>query len=79
MTDIDDTHDPDRRSFVEAANTGSTDFPIQNLPFGVFSTAQEAEPRLGVAIGDQIFDLSRASRLALLPSSLSGRDRKSVV
>jgi fumarylacetoacetase len=72
MTDIDDTHDPDRRSFVEAANTGSTDFPIQNLPFGVFSTAQEAEPRLGVAIGDQIFDLSRASRLALLPSSLSG-------
>ncbi|XP_071498733.1 fumarylacetoacetase-like [Diadema antillarum] len=33
-------------------------FPIQNLPYGVFSTAANAKPRIGVAIGDQILDLS---------------------
>jgi fumarylacetoacetase len=48
---IDETHDPARTSWVESAN-GHPDFPIQNLPFGVFS------PRGGVAIGDLILDLS---------------------
>ncbi len=47
------------RSWVESANDPATDFPIQNLPFGVFRRkgANEA-PRGGVAIGDQIFDLA---------------------
>ena len=44
------------RSWVEAAN-GDTDFPIQNLPYGVFDAGQGA--RMGVAIGDQILDLAR--------------------
>jgi fumarylacetoacetase len=43
-------------SWVEAANDGVTDFPIQNLPFGVFSI-DASERRIGVAIGDQILDL----------------------
>ncbi|KAK2492978.1 hypothetical protein MC885_015984 [Smutsia gigantea] len=34
------------------------DFPIHNLPYGVFSTAGHPRPRIGVAIGDQILDLS---------------------
>ncbi|RUS80544.1 hypothetical protein EGW08_011684 [Elysia chlorotica] len=34
-----------------------SDFPIQNLPYGVFSTADNPQPRIGVAIGDQILDL----------------------
>jgi fumarylacetoacetase len=57
---LDDTHDPARQSFVEAANRPETDFPIQNLPLGVFSTKADATPRIGVAIGDQILDLKRA-------------------
>ncbi|CAO2613910.1 Fah [Lemmus lemmus] len=35
-----------------------SDFPIQNLPYGVFSTQSHPKPRIGVAIGDQILDLS---------------------
>jgi len=47
------------RSWVQSANDLATDFPIQNLPFGVFRRkgAKEA-PRGGVAIGNQIFDLA---------------------
>jgi fumarylacetoacetase len=52
--------DPARRSWVESAN-GATDFPIQNLPFGVFSTDGEPESgRVGVAIGDQVLDVTAA-------------------
>ncbi|XP_003388584.1 PREDICTED: fumarylacetoacetase-like [Amphimedon queenslandica] len=36
-------------------------FPIQNLPYGIFSTASNNTPRVGVAIGDQICDLSQVS------------------
>ena len=53
---IDETHDPRRTSWVDDAN-GHTDFPIQNLPFGLFSPANEA-PRPGVAIGDHIVELN---------------------
>jgi len=38
-------------------------FPIQNLPYGVFSTATQPEHRIGVAIGDQVLDLSKISHL----------------
>ncbi len=55
MSVIDETHDPRRESWVASAN-GHAEFPIQNLPFGVFSPAGGA-PRGGVAIGDMIFDL----------------------
>jgi fumarylacetoacetase len=58
---LDETHDPARRSFVETANRPDTDFPIQNLPLGVFSTVADPVPRIGVAIGDQILDLKKAS------------------
>ncbi len=61
---IDETHDPDRRSWLVSAN-GHADFPIQNLPFGVFSPPGEG-PRGGVAIGDHILDLSLAARSDLL-------------
>jgi fumarylacetoacetase len=52
---MDDTHDPQRRSWVESANRPGTAFPIQNLPFGVFAGA--TGPTIGVAIGDQVLDL----------------------
>lgn len=75
MTDaIDATHDPKLRSWVTSANQKDTDFPIQNLPFGVFRTRGSAEPgRIGVAIGDRILDLSRcycAGLLQELPEQL---------
>ncbi|RLW03620.1 hypothetical protein DV515_00006401 [Chloebia gouldiae] len=43
-------------SFIQVDK--DSDFPIQNLPYGVFSTKEEPRHRLGVAIGDQILDLS---------------------
>ena len=64
---LDATHDPNLRSWVESANQKDTDFPIQNLPFGVFRRQGSTEPpRIGVAIGDQIVDLTRCSETGLL-------------
>src|SRR6266852_7040404 len=64
---LDETHDPSLRSWVEAANDGSTDFPIQNLPYGVFRPRGSNEPpRIGVAIGDRILDLAGCARNGLL-------------
>ena len=64
---LDSTHDPSLRSWVESANQEDTDFPIQNLPFGVFRTQGSAEtPRIGVAIGNQILDLASCREAGLL-------------
>jgi len=60
---LNETHDPARRSFVETANLPGSDFPIQNLPFGVFRRDAGEKPRVGVAIGDQIVDVSAAAAL----------------
>jgi len=45
------------------AVTADSHFPIQNLPYGIFSTAEQPQHRIGVAIGDQILDLSKISHL----------------
>lgn len=55
-------------SWIETANQPGTDFPLSNLPYCVFQTA-EATPRIGVAIGDQIVDLARLSQAITLPCS----------
>ncbi|HET7671767.1 MAG TPA: fumarylacetoacetase [Burkholderiales bacterium] len=56
---LDATHDPALRSWVESADSPETDFPIQNLPFGIFRRRGRREaPRGGIAIGDQILDLA---------------------
>jgi fumarylacetoacetase len=52
---VDATHDPALRSWVASANE-HPDFPIQNLPYGVYRHGTD-EPRVGVAIGDQVLDL----------------------
>ena len=74
MDRLNETHDVRLRSWVESANAPETDFPIQNLPLGVFrprgSTAAAA---IGVAIGDQILNLRQAGERGLLdglPSAL---------
>ena len=67
---IDHTHDPALISWVESAN-GHADFPIQNLPFGVFSPLAGA-PRGGIAIGDMILDLRALHEETLLDEEAQG-------
>ncbi|MEO7520774.1 MAG: fumarylacetoacetate hydrolase family protein, partial [Gemmatimonas sp.] len=63
----DPTVDPSLRSWVSSANTPGNDFPIQNLPFGVFKRAGTSESaRVGVAIGDSILDVAACLAAALL-------------
>ncbi|MDJ0858875.1 MAG: fumarylacetoacetase [Dinoroseobacter sp.] len=52
---LDRTHDPARRSWVSSAN-GHSEFPLQNLPYGVFQRGPGVH--VGVAIGDMILDLT---------------------
>ncbi|MFG6530286.1 MULTISPECIES: fumarylacetoacetase [unclassified Sulfitobacter] len=52
-------------SWVESANSATTDFPLNNLPYGVFSTNQ-LEARCGVAIGDQIVDMAALEEEGLI-------------
>jgi fumarylacetoacetase len=61
----DHTHDPSRTSWVDSAN-GHPNFPVQNLPFGLFSPRGE-DLRIGVAIGNQILDLRECAKAGLLP------------
>jgi fumarylacetoacetase len=54
-----ETHDPARKSWIASANAPDGDFPVQNLPFGVFRPrGDDTEPMVGVAIGDQILDVT---------------------
>lgn len=67
MIPTNSTHNPALQSWVAPANQAGTDFPIQNLPFGVFRRAgTEEEFRCGVAIGDQILDLRGMNAQGLL-------------
>jgi len=58
---LDETHDPALRSWVAGSQAGS-DFPVQNLPLGIFSEAK-GRRRPGVAIGDYILDLGAIADL----------------
>jgi fumarylacetoacetase len=60
----DATNDPQRKSWVPAANRADSDFPIQNLPIAVCRPrGGDSAFRGGVAIGDQILDLARAAAI----------------
>ncbi|MFT3940427.1 fumarylacetoacetase [Rhodopseudomonas sp.] len=63
-------NDPRLRSFIEVK--ADSDFPVQNLPYGVFSTADHPSPRVGVAIGDHVLDLAalQAAKLLDLPEGV---------
>ena len=64
---MDPTTDPSLKSFVTCAV--DSHFPIQNLPFGIFSPTIREEPRVGVRIGDQVLDLSVLQDCGLLDSA----------
>lgn len=59
------TNDPTLKSFI--ATSPESHFPIQNLPFGIFSNVEDPTPRAGVAIGDQVLDLAVLADADLLP------------
>ncbi len=64
---MNETHNPDLRSWLASANDTATDFPIQNLPFGVFRRrGTQQEPRVGVAIGDRVLDIPRCLNAGLI-------------
>jgi len=68
MTVLDETHGLSLRSWVSSAQDPGTDFPIQNLPFAVFRRRGADEAfRVGVAIGDQIVDLTALNAAAPWP------------
>ena len=63
---LNETHAPELTSWVESANRAGTDFPIQNLPHGVFRRGGSGERfRGGVAIGDFILDMQAVAALGI--------------
>lgn len=63
-------------SWVESANTATTDFPLNNLPYGVFDDGQSA--RMGVAIGDFVLDLAKVDH-GLAPDLLAAPEWNAVM
>jgi fumarylacetoacetase len=64
---VDETHDVALASWVESANAPDSDFPIQNLPLGVFRRRGSTRlPAIGAAIGDKVLDLRACFDLGLL-------------
>ncbi len=69
---LDETHAPALASWVDAANAADADFPLQNLPIGVWRDAGSGDAlRPGVAIGDRVVDLLAAAGAGLLPPDVS--------
>ena len=69
--ELDPTLDAARRSWIGSANDPGTDFPIQNLPFGMFSRrAGDRDGELGVAVGDRILSLRACAEKGLLAGSI---------
>ena len=65
--EINETHDPNLKSWVESANDPNTDFPIQNLPFCIFRhSSSEFGTSVGVVIGDQMLDLAALAHVVNL-------------
>ena len=66
MSLLNETHDPQLRSWLASASAAGGDFPIQNLPFAVFRRQGRGEAwRGGVAIGDAIVDLAAVANSGL--------------
>ena len=71
---LNETHDTGLQSWVASANTGNSDFPIQNLPFAVFRRKAGSEAfRGGVAIGDQVLDMAAVRDAKALPADVQAQ------
>uniref|UniRef100_Q07T65 fumarylacetoacetase n=1 Tax=Rhodopseudomonas palustris (strain BisA53) TaxID=316055 RepID=Q07T65_RHOP5 len=69
-SNVNGPNDPRLRSFIAVAP--DSDFPIQNLPYGVFSTPAAPTPRIGVAIGDCVLDLAALAEAGLFDGPSQG-------
>ena len=73
---IDHTHNPDALSWVASASEAGNEFPIQNLPFGVFARRGSGDgPRVGVAIGGLILDVAACAEAGLITGAAQGPAR----
>src|SRR5437868_4432922 len=73
MYEINETHDPNLKSWVESANEPDTDFPIQNLPFCNFwKNTAPVRSAAGIIIGHQVLDLGMATELKLFDKESQG-------
>ena len=73
---IDHTHNPDALSWVASASETGHEFPIQNLPFGVFARRGSGDgPRVGVAIGGLILDVAACAEAGLITGAAQGPAR----
>ena len=71
---LNETHDTALQSWVASANTGQSDFPVQNLPFAVFRRKGSSEAfRGGVAIGDQVLDMAAVRDARALGSAVQAQ------
>src|SRR5687768_14841037 len=69
---INETHRADLESWIESAGDAGTEFPVQNLPLGIFRRPEAEEPwRVGVAIGAEILDMAAVARSGLLSGDAS--------
>jgi fumarylacetoacetase len=70
MYEINETHDPNLKSWVESANDPNSDFPIQNLPFCTYRNRFGANHNeLGIRIGDQVIEFGVLTSGQLLAKS----------
>lgn len=71
---LDETHDPSLKSWVESANDPASDFPLQNLPICAFLKTHDnhTHRHMGVAIGDQLFDISMMIELGVFGDAETG-------
>ena len=76
---LDQTHDATRRGWIESANQPACDFPLQNLPCGIFRTPGQSAPRPGIAIGSFILDLAATAQAGLLPQEIEAACQQSTL
>ena len=75
--EINETHDPTLKSWVESANDPNSDFPIQNLPFCSYKKPGYDGPNSsGVVIGDQILNWWKCAELGLIPKHVGAWSRE---
>ena len=66
------THHPALTSWIDSANSKDCEFPLQNLPFGIFITNSQPQAHVGIAIGDAILDLALIAQAGLLTVADAG-------
>ncbi|MDG2020864.1 MAG: hypothetical protein P8J59_02835 [Phycisphaerales bacterium] len=64
-----------KRSWIESAGDPEGDFPIENLPLGVFEREDAESSRIGVPIGEQVLDLRERERTQEKLDRIGGRPR----